>query len=133
MPLPRAVTRANRRLLNPALRRLAGHGWFVELEHVGRQSGRTYRTPLMAFPDPGGGALTIALTYGPDVDWLANLRHAGRGRLLLRGRVVGVGAPRDLGVEEGMTRVPGVVRGALRHVIRCRDFVEVPVLRRSAG
>ena len=34
-----AVTKVNKSVLNKGLRHLAGHGWFVELEHTGGRSG----------------------------------------------------------------------------------------------
>ena len=61
MPIPRAVTQLNKKYLNRALVHLAGHGWFVELEHVGRRSGRTFWVPIMAF-DRG------------DAEYLASMR-----------------------------------------------------------
>ena len=45
------------------------------LEHVGRKSGKQYRTPLNVFPTDDGVA--ILLTYGPDRDWLKNITAAG--------------------------------------------------------
>ena len=54
MPIPRFVARANRYLLNPLLRRIAG--WlppFMVIEHRGRASGRPYRTPVIGFFEPG--------------------------------------------------------------------------------
>ncbi|HEY7989222.1 MAG TPA: hypothetical protein VIE19_08390 [Lapillicoccus sp.] len=78
MAVPHALRRINKRVTNPLLRGLAGHGWFVELEHVGRRSGRTFRTPLMAFRD--GPTVTIALTYGPTSTGCATSgRPVGRG------------------------------------------------------
>lgn len=125
MPIPKAVTKANRAVLNPVLGLLAGKGPFVVIEHVGRRSGRTYRTPLMAFRK--GAAVTIALTYGPDVDWLANIRAAQHCRILIGGEVLRLGAPVDLAPEVGLRQVTQPARSILR-VIRCRDFVELPVL-----
>ena len=61
MPIPAAVTRFNKAVLNKAVVHLSGHGWFVELEHVGRRSGHTHRVPLMAFDR--GDVLTIALQH----------------------------------------------------------------------
>ena len=47
MPLPRALGRFNvrvtNRILGPIVTRLPWFGW---LEHVGRRSGRAYRTPI---------------------------------------------------------------------------------------
>lgn len=125
MPLPTAVTGFNRDVLNPLLAHLSGLGPFAEIEHVGRRSGRAYRTPLMAFVD--GDTVIIALTYGPDVDWLKNVEAAGGGVLRRGSRALTLGRPRRLGTDEGRRRVPAPVRAALP-LIRCRDYVELPVL-----
>ncbi|GAA2740224.1 hypothetical protein GCM10009868_01600 [Terrabacter aerolatus] len=128
MPIPRAVTRLNKRYVNKALVHLAGHGWFVELEHVGRRSGRTFRTPMMAFDNKD--AVTVALTYGRGVDWLANLRAAGGGRMHLGDELLVLGAPADLPEVRGRARVPQPPR-ALLPVLGCHDYVEMPVLSRE--
>ncbi len=67
VPIPRIVAEINRKPTNKVMIHLAGHGCFVELEHVGRRSGKAYRNPLNAFQH--GDALTFARTYGPKVDW----------------------------------------------------------------
>ncbi len=126
MPIPQRITSFNRRFLNPLTLHLAGHGSMVELEHVGRTSGRTFRTPLMAFRE--GDIVTVALTYGPDVQWLKNITAAGGCRMRLRGQWLSLGAPRRLDPAEGLARVPNPQRLLLRTVIRCRDYVALPVL-----
>jgi deazaflavin-dependent oxidoreductase (nitroreductase family) len=128
VPIPTAVTQLNKRLLNKALVHLAGHGWFVEVEHVGRRSGHTYRVPIMAFD--GGDVVTVALTYGPQVDWLANLRAAHGGRMHLRSQLLTLGEPRDLPEDEGRARMPQPPR-AMLPVLGCHDYVEIPVLERT--
>jgi deazaflavin-dependent oxidoreductase (nitroreductase family) len=128
MPIPRAVTTLNRDVLNKAMVHLAGHGWFVELEHVGRRSGRVFRVPMMAFD--GADHVTVALTYGPRVDWLANLRAAGGGRMHLRDELLTLGPPVFIDEEEGLRRMPQPPR-ALLPVLGCHDFVEIPVLARA--
>lgn len=128
MPMPRAVTQLNKKYVNKVLVHLTGHGWFVELEHVGRRSGRTFRVPIMAFDH--GDAVTVALTYGPGVDWLANLRAAGGGRMHLRGDLLTLGAPVTVPEVEGRRRVPQPPR-AMLPVLGCHDFVEIPVLSRE--
>lgn len=125
MPIPRAVTKFNRSVVNPVLRHLSGIGPFVEIEHVGRRSGRVRRTPLLAFRE--GGVVTVALTYGPDVDWLKNIEAAGGARLHHGRRVLDLGPPRGLAEEVGMARMPLVVR-ALLPLAGVRDFIELPVL-----
>lgn len=133
MPIPIRITRFNRRFLNPAMLRLAGRGSLVDLEHVGRRSGRTYHTPLMAFrsADPGRNdrdSVTVALTYGPDVEWLRNVRHAGGARMRMRGQILTLGAPRDLDPDEALRRITMPQRALLRWPVRCRDYIEMPVL-----
>ena len=128
MPIPTAVTQLNKRLFNKALVHLAGHGWFVEVEHVGRRSGRTYRVPIMAFDR--GHVVTVALTYGHGVDWLANLRDAHGGRMHLGSELLTLGEPRDLAEDEGLARMPQPPR-AILPVLGCHEYVEIPVLERA--
>jgi deazaflavin-dependent oxidoreductase (nitroreductase family) len=128
MPIPEAVAQLNKKYVNKALVHLAGHGWFVELEHVGRRSGRTFRVPIMAFD--GGEVVTVALTYGPRVDWLANLRAAGGGRMHLRDELLVLGAPASLTEADGRARMPQPPR-ALLPLLGCHDYVEIPVLSRQ--
>lgn len=131
MPIARGVIRLNKRFTNPVMLRLAGIGPIVDLEHVGRRTGTVRHTPLMAFRH--GDVVTIALTYGPDVQWLANVRHAGGCRMRMRGEVLRLGAPRVLDPAEAMARIPRPQRALLRWPIRCRDYVELPVLRPPAA
>lgn len=128
MPMPRAVTRLNKKYVNKVLVHLAGHGWFVELEHVGRRSGRTYRVPIMAFDR--GDVVTIALTYGSGVDWLANLRAAGGGRMHARDELLLLGAPARLSEAEGHAWMPQPPR-AMLPLLGCHEYVEIPVLSRE--
>ena len=85
MAIPHAVGKLNKVATNKVLVHLAGHGPFIELEHVGRRSGRVYRVPLNAFRT--GDAVTFALTYGPP-GRLAAQRAGGR-------RMPGAVGPRD--------------------------------------
>lgn len=127
MAMARGIIRINKRFINPLMLRLAGVGPIVELEHIGRRSGTVRHTPLMAFRREG--VVTIALTYGPDVQWLANVRHAGGCRLRMGQELIELGAPRPLDLVEGLARIPQPQRTLLRWPIRCRDYVELPVRR----
>ncbi|TFH70611.1 nitroreductase family deazaflavin-dependent oxidoreductase [Cellulomonas sp. HD19AZ1] len=130
MPLARGIIRLNKRFTNPVMLRLAGIGSIVDLEHVGRKTGTVRHTPLIAFRR--GGVVTIALTYGSDVQWLANVRHAGGCRMRMGREILSLGAPRVLEPADAMTRIPQPQRALLRWPIRCRDYVELPVLRPPA-
>ena len=125
MPMPRAITKFNRSVLNKGMVRLTGHGPLVEIEHVGRHSGRTYRTPMMAFRKDE--TVTIALTYGPEVDWLANISAAGGCRMHLGDHLLTLGAPVRLGADEGLARMPLPAR-ALLPILGCDDYIELAVL-----
>jgi deazaflavin-dependent oxidoreductase (nitroreductase family) len=128
MPIPRFLRPINKALLNPTLRPLAGFGPFVEIEHVGHRSGLVRHTTLMAFRD--GDVVTIALTYGSDVDWLRNVRAAGGCRMHVGRRLVVLGPPRTVAPEVGLARMPIGPRQLLP-IMGVRDFVELRVLSES--
>lgn len=93
MPAPLWLGKVNRagfnRLSRPVARWLPG---FAVVVHRGRRSGREYRTPVNLFPVPGG--FVIALTYGPQTDWVKNVLAAGGCRIETRGRTVDCVEPR---------------------------------------
>ncbi|HEU0335544.1 MAG TPA: nitroreductase family deazaflavin-dependent oxidoreductase [Gaiellaceae bacterium] len=92
MPLPKRLARFNTRVTNRLTGRVAGRlPGFGIVEHVGRRSGRGYRTPVNVFGD--GERYVFALTYGPDADWVRNVLAAGGCRLETRGRTVELRRP----------------------------------------
>lgn len=52
VPIPLSATPYVRRYANPVLIHLAGHGWFADLEHVGRRTGLVRHTPLLELGPP---------------------------------------------------------------------------------
>lgn len=126
MPAPLSLTPYVKRFANPLLVQLAGHGWFVELEHIGRKSGTAHRTPLLAFRN--GDTITIALTYGPGVQWLKNVRARGGARMHWRSSMLYLGSPHDLTTQEGLDRMPQPIRSVLSLTGLATDFVELPIL-----
>ncbi|MGV0644496.1 nitroreductase family deazaflavin-dependent oxidoreductase [Mycolicibacterium sp. XJ879] len=109
MQLPQWLARFNRHVTNPIQKLWAG--WaptFGILEHVGRKSGRTYRTPLTVFSTEDGVA--ILLTYGPDRDWLKNVTAAGRARIKRYGRTFEVRDPQVMPKAQAATAVTGLWR-----------------------
>jgi deazaflavin-dependent oxidoreductase (nitroreductase family) len=90
--MPQWLARFNRRVTNPIQRLWAGWApMYAILDHVGRKSGKSYRTPLMVFSTNDGVA--IMLTYGPDRDWLKNLTAAGGGRMKRYGKTFALRDP----------------------------------------
>ncbi len=110
MQLPQWLARFNRHVTNPIQRIWAGFApTFGILEHIGRRTGRTYRTPLTVFSTDTGG-VAILLTYGPDRDWLKNIIAAGGGRLKRHGRTFGVVDPQMVTKAEAAEHVVGFGR-----------------------
>ncbi|MDD4867339.1 MAG: nitroreductase family deazaflavin-dependent oxidoreductase [Mycobacterium sp.] len=110
MQFPQRLARFNRRVTNPVQRMWAGRlPPFAIVEHVGRRSGRPYRTPVNAFYTDVDGkpGVAILLTYGPDRDWLKNLTAAGGGRMRRNGTSFGIADPRVVSREEAASHVTG--------------------------
>jgi len=125
MPLSRRVAHFNRRVTNRLTRHIAW--WapgFAIVTHVGRRSGRTYRTPVNVFRD--GDRYVFALTYGRDADWVRNVLAAGRCEIRTRGRTVRLEQP-ELFTDETRSDVPPPARVVLR-AIDAADFL---ALRRA--
>jgi deazaflavin-dependent oxidoreductase (nitroreductase family) len=92
MPLPRSVARFNRRYWNKVSRYFAG--WlpgFGIVIHTGRNSGRTYETPINVFRTEDG--FVVALTYGR-ADWVRNVLAAGGAKVRTRRKVHTITNPR---------------------------------------
>jgi deazaflavin-dependent oxidoreductase (nitroreductase family) len=94
MPLlGRRVARFNKvvtnRIQEPVARYVPPYAVVI---HKGRQSGRTYRTPVVAIV--GREHMTIPLPYGEDSDWVRNLLAAGGGELVRAGRTLRIEQPR---------------------------------------
>lgn len=69
-------------------------GWlpgFGILTHVGRKSGKVYRTPVNVFRAPNG--FIIALTYSSQSEWVKNVLAAGGCELKTRGKKYQLSAP----------------------------------------
>ena len=92
-PVIRLVRRVLRDHGNPRqLRRAGGPGVRdAVVEHLGRSSGRQYRTPVTPVPTPDG--FIVALPYGPDSDWVRNVLAAGSATLVHDGERVPVDRP----------------------------------------
>lgn len=113
MQLPQRLAQFNRRVTNPIQKLWAGQvPPFGILEHVGRRSGRQYRTPLNVFPADidGEPGVAILLTYDPERDWLKNLHAAGGGQLQRNGKTFGVSQPRTVTRAQAAQYITGLWR-----------------------
>lgn len=89
MPMPRWWARMNKYTFNP---RELKKGVRPVLIHVGRTSGREYRTPLDAYRVEGG--YLFVPVYGVQSDWVRNVLAAGSARLRVAGSEVELTNPR---------------------------------------
>ena len=105
MPLPNWLARLNKRTFNKMeLKR----GVRPVLTHVGRSSGKTYKTPLDAHPVDDGYIFII--NYGARSDWVQNIMAAGTASLTVGGEVIQLDSPRVVAKEEAQPRLPATVK-----------------------
>jgi deazaflavin-dependent oxidoreductase (nitroreductase family) len=135
MHLPRFMRSVNRVFTNPILGTIA---WVVPplavVHHLGRKSGRRYRTPVVAFRSRQH--VVIPMTYGRDVDWARNLVKARSGELVQSGRQIRFRRPRIVGGEQAFPHLPA----GIRPVLRAADFpgyvladLDSPAVRRRSS
>ena len=97
MPYPRLLAKINKRVFNPkAIRK----GDYPVITHVGRTSGRSYQTPLDAYPTKTG--YVIVVRYGPKSDWVLNVLAAETVTLRVDGEVLSLGSPRLVSQKEAL-------------------------------
>jgi deazaflavin-dependent oxidoreductase (nitroreductase family) len=96
------------------------------LEHVGRKSGRPYRTPLTVFTTEDGVA--ILLTYGPNRDWLKNITAAGGAHMRRYGKTIELVEPEVVPKAEAAR----AVKGLWRPIFARLPFEQAVLLRRAA-
>jgi deazaflavin-dependent oxidoreductase (nitroreductase family) len=101
MPMPLWWGQINKRVFNP--RALKGDRWQV-IHHVGRSSGREYRTPLEAVAVEGGFVMT--LVYGSKSDWVQNVLAAGTAKLEVDGGVVDLVEPEVVDADRAFALLP---------------------------
>ncbi len=111
----RGRARFNRKYTNRVVEPLSGllPLWSV-IEHTGRKSGTSYRTPVTAFSTADGVA--VLLPYGTDTDWVRNLSAAGGGRVQMLGRTFAVTDPRVVPKDEALAVAKAPWRQLLRAV-----------------
>jgi len=95
-----AQRRFNRSFVNPReLGRAGAPGANNSvIEHRGRKSGRTYRTPLEAVPTEDGFAMVSV--YGSDSDWVQNVLAEGSATIVRDGQRHSVAHPELVPYEQ---------------------------------
>ncbi len=122
MRVPRAVARFNRRITNPLAVRLGGWAPTVGyLEHVGRKSGKRYKTPLNIFDTDDGYVVLIG--YGPESHWVKNVLAGGPTTIHKHGKSVPVGNARVVSKDEAEPLVT-----SLRFLYRLHPYNEAALV-----
>ncbi|MDH6198959.1 deazaflavin-dependent oxidoreductase (nitroreductase family) [Mycobacterium frederiksbergense] len=81
----RVIARFNKYVTNPLQRLWAPYlPYMAVIEHIGRTSGKPYRTPVMAFVH--ARSVSVVLNYGERSDWVRNIKAAGGAGVVHRGR-----------------------------------------------
>ena len=124
MPMPKWWGQINKRVFNPRELRA---GVRPVLTHVGRTSGKTYRTPLDAHPVDGG--YLFILVYGSESDWVRNVLAGRHARLLIDGDDVGLTRPRLVDDDEAWQALPDTVKRPPR-ALRITEYLRMD---RAAG
>jgi deazaflavin-dependent oxidoreductase (nitroreductase family) len=122
----RWVARFNLRVTNRITGRFADRlPGFGIITHAGRKSGRTYHTPVNVFRTPTG--FLVALTYGPEAEWVKNVVAAGGCALRTRGRDYQLAEP-VVEHDASRRRFPRIVRTILG-IIGANDFLRLSFSR----
>lgn len=123
MAYPRWLARLNRRLINP---REVRRGRYPVVSHIGRSSGKTYQTPLDAFPTRDG--YVMVARYGPDSDWIQNILATGTAELRVDGDDHLLGSPRLVSKIEALE---ALAVDTPKDFTKARDFVLMTELPRD--
>lgn len=120
----RWVAGFNLAVTNRIIGRFAGRlPGFGILTHVGRKSGRSYRTPVNVFRTADG--FMVALTYGQEAHWVQNVLAAGGCAVETRGVVYQLSEP-VIVHDPTRARFPFTVRVILR-IIGAADFLQLSI------
>jgi deazaflavin-dependent oxidoreductase (nitroreductase family) len=89
----RLVRRFNRAFVNPRVLATAGTpgAYASVICHVGRRTGRRYRTPVVA--EQTGDGFVIALPYGTTANWVKNVLVSGSATIVDEGTTYRVDQP----------------------------------------
>jgi deazaflavin-dependent oxidoreductase (nitroreductase family) len=101
-------------------------GWlpgFGIITHLGRKSGKVYRTPVNVFRAPTG--FIIALTYTSQCEWVKNVLATGGCELQTRGKIHQLSAPKVVR-DPTRQRFPLPVRIVLR-IVGADEYMELSI------
>ncbi len=123
--LPDRLRTFNKHVTNRLLRRFANssRGPFAIIHHVGRRSGKPHETVIWVWPTQEG--FVIALTYGPQVDWLRNMLAAGGGTVFWHKKLYSVGKPEPIDAQTALLAFPAFFRPIFHTFGKQMQFVQM--------
>ena len=127
MPMPLWWGKINKLLFNP--RALRNGRWKV-LNHIGRTSGRLYRTPLDAYEVDG--TFVFILVYGSRSDWVRNILQSGSATLEADGELIELAAPRLISEKEAWALLDGMATPPPRF-LNVDEFLQMNIVGRQAA
>lgn len=130
-PLNEAMRTFNKHVLNPTMMALdRRHLYAATLHHEGRRTGKEYSTPVTA--EPIKGDFIIPLSYGENVDWLRNVRSAGRCTIESRDGTYTVGDPEVVDRATALAAVEPRARLMFK-VFGLDSYLKLKRLSRTSG
>jgi deazaflavin-dependent oxidoreductase (nitroreductase family) len=103
-------------------------GPFSVVYHIGRHSGRSYRTPVLAsYIDE---TIIIPLSYGENVDWLRNILAKGGCEIILKKKRMGATNPEVIGTATAVAILPEK-RRKLFERFKIEKFLRLQVIEKK--
>lgn len=103
--------------------------WAI-LEHRGRASGATYRTPISILQGTSDDHVYVRLTYGSGVHWVKNVRATGRCRVQAHETILELDQPTVVRASENVL-IPASIRTILD--LAGRTYLRLHVVERRPG
>lgn len=125
MPMPLWWGKINKHVFNP--RALESGRWKV-IHHVGRSSGRDYRTPLDAYEVDG--TYLFILVYGSKADWVQNILSSGRASLEADSGLVELRHPRLIDEDKARGLLDGIAKPP-SGLLKVHEFLQMDIVSRS--
>lgn len=124
--------RYNKETQNPATLKKIAEGRssvHAAVKHVGRRSGRSYTTPVVAMPL--GDGFVIPLVYGSSVDWCRNVLAAGTCTLIWKKQEYTLERPEIIQQSQALKAFPLGLRlyypvGGVKEYLWLHERKEVP-------
>jgi deazaflavin-dependent oxidoreductase (nitroreductase family) len=94
------------------------------LTHVGRSSGKTYRTPLDAHSVAGGYIFIIM--YGADSDWVQNVLASGTATVAVDGEQFDLESPKVISKQEAFKLLSETTK-APAEFLKVTEYIQLDV------